>query len=26
MMDDLKPYIELWKESRAREVAAVASI
>jgi 3-deoxy-7-phosphoheptulonate synthase len=26
MMGDLKPYIELWKESRAREVAAVASI
>src|SRR6266702_566268 len=25
MMDDLKPYIELWKESRAREVAAVAA-
>jgi len=26
MMDDLKPYIDLWKESRAREVAAVARI
>jgi 3-deoxy-7-phosphoheptulonate synthase len=25
MMDDLRPYIALWKESRSREVAAAAS-
>ena len=25
MMEELKPYIALWQESRAREVAAVAS-
>jgi len=25
MMEELKPYVELWKESRKREVAAVAS-
>jgi 3-deoxy-D-arabino-heptulosonate 7-phosphate (DAHP) synthase len=25
MMDELKPYIALWEESRRREVAAVAA-
>jgi len=25
MMEELKPYIELWKDSRKKEVASVAS-
>jgi len=25
MMEELKPYVELWKESRKKDVAAVAS-